>query len=74
MHVLEQIVAVKTIKEDSMETEEFMKEAHVMKKLQCVPFLCVCVCVCTRATSCYFEVALLLGPSHLPCLALILTH
>eukprot|EP00055_Hartaetosiga_balthica_P005271 m.15250 g.15250 ORF g.15250 m.15250 type:complete len:591 (+) comp4446_c0_seq1:221-1993(+) len=26
-------VAVKTIKEDSMETEEFMKEAHVMKKL-----------------------------------------
>eukprot|EP00056_Hartaetosiga_gracilis_P016428 m.5000 g.5000 ORF g.5000 m.5000 type:complete len:591 (-) comp4094_c0_seq2:163-1935(-) len=27
------IVAVKTIKEDSMETDEFMKEAHVMKKL-----------------------------------------
>ncbi|EDQ88932.1 uncharacterized protein MONBRDRAFT_44237 [Monosiga brevicollis MX1] len=27
-------VAIKTIKEESMETVEFMKEAHVMKKLQ----------------------------------------
>lgn len=30
-------VAVKSIKEDSMEMEDFMKEAHVMKKLQYEP-------------------------------------
>ena len=31
-------VAVKTVKEDSMEAQEFMQEAHVMKKLQYVSF------------------------------------
>ena len=29
-----QTVAIKTIKEESMDTLEFMKEAHVMKKLK----------------------------------------
>ena len=46
------IVAVKTIKEDSMETEEFMKEAHVMKKLQ-HPNLVKLIGVCSQSLPMY---------------------
>eukprot|EP00045_Choanoeca_perplexa_P005807 m.48638 g.48638 ORF g.48638 m.48638 type:complete len:580 (-) comp13305_c0_seq2:60-1799(-) len=42
-----QTVAVKTIKEESMETVEFMKEAHVMKKLN-HPNLVKLIGVCSQ--------------------------
>eukprot|EP00043_Microstomoeca_roanoka_P011550 m.108961 g.108961 ORF g.108961 m.108961 type:complete len:583 (+) comp15228_c1_seq1:176-1924(+) len=47
-----QIVAVKTIKEESMETVEFMKEAHVMKKLL-HPNLVKLIGVCSQSLPMY---------------------